>query len=227
MKRSDILHFSMENKWCKFCLSYTEYILPRILCVKHNGWDCCIEVLFLEWKWISVENLEQFSSLAFQKCLDSLCLLLSFWLMENKLCLLFADVKSSIFVRVLWNLMKPRRGEGLAVGEMKALFCRVLQLERNDHMHQYRLENDLLERSSAERNLGVQVGNRLAMSQQCALVAKKANGILGCIKKRAARSSREMILLQYSTLVKPHLEYCAEFWAPQYKRDMELLGQVQ
>ena len=114
--------------------------------------------------------------------------------MENKLCLLFADVKSSIFVRVLWNLMKPRRGEGLAVGEMKALFCRVLQLERNNHMHQYRLENDLLERSSAERNLGVQVGNRLAMSQQCALVAKKANGILVCIRKRMASRLRVMIL---------------------------------
>ena len=94
-------------------------------------------------------------------------------------------------------------------------------------MHQYRLGADLLERSSVEKDLCVLGDIRLAMSQQCALVAKKANGILGCIKKRAARSSREMILLQFSTLVKPHLEYCAEFWAPQYKRDMELLGQVQ
>jgi len=40
-------------------------------------------------------------------------------------------------------------------------------------MHQYKLGADLLERSSAEKDLG---DNRLAMSQQCALMAKKANG---------------------------------------------------
>ena len=46
-------------------------------------------------------------------------------------------------------------------------------------MHQYRLGADLLERSSAEKDLGVPVDGRLATSQQCALVAKKTNGILG------------------------------------------------
>jgi len=46
-------------------------------------------------------------------------------------------------------------------------------------MYQYRLGDDLLERSSVEKDLRVLVDKRLAMSQQCALVAKKAKCILG------------------------------------------------
>ena len=53
-------------------------------------------------------------------------------------------------------------------------------------MHQYRLRDDLMEISSAERDLGVLVDNGLVMSQQFALVAKKANGLLGCMKKSVA-----------------------------------------
>jgi len=94
-------------------------------------------------------------------------------------------------------------------------------------MHQYRLGADLLGSSSVERDLGVLGNSKLTMSQQRDLTAKKANGILGCIKKSVARRSREVLLPLYSALVRPHLEYFVQFWAPQFKKEEELLERVQ
>jgi len=78
-------------------------------------------------------------------------------------------------------------------------------------MHQYRLGADLLESRSLERDLGLLVDDKLNMSQQSALVAKKANGILGCMKKSVASRSRDVLLPLYTALVRPHLEYCIHF----------------
>ena len=64
--------------------------------------------------------------------------------------------------------------------------------------------------------LGILVNNRLAMSQQCGLVAKKASGILGCITKNIASRVRKITL--YSALVRLHLEHPVWFWAPQERQ---------
>ncbi|KAJ7405747.1 hypothetical protein WISP_138438 [Willisornis vidua] len=101
------------------------------------------------------------------------------------------------------------------------------ELGKNNPKHQCGLGAVLLGSSSAEKDLDVLVDNKLSMSHECALVAKKVNNILKCIRKSISSSSREVILPLYSALMRSNLESCVEFWAPQHRRDMEPLEQVR
>ena len=98
--------------------------------------------------------------------------------------------------------------------------CRVLHVGRNNHMHQYKLGDILLEGCSED--LGGLLDNRMATSQQCALTAEVASSVLWCIKRRASEV-REVILPVHSVLGRQHMEYHVQFWSPQFKKDGELL----
>jgi len=66
-----------------------------------------------------------------------------------------------------------------------------------------------------------------AISKAIVFLGNKVHDLLGCVKRSVVSRSREVVFPLCSALVRPHLQYSVQFWAPQFKKDEELLERVQ
>ena len=96
-------------------------------------------------------------------------------------------------------------------GQMKYLGTSKTSARPKEVLWRQKYLPEVLERSFEEKNLRILVDNSLA---------KKANGILGCIKSGVDSRLRVVVFSLYSALVRPFLEYCVLFWALQSKKDL-------
>ena len=78
-----------------------------------------------------------------------------------------------------------------------------------------------------QRDLGVLVHQSLKVSMQVQQAVKKANGMLAFIARGFEYRSRDVLLQLCRALLRPHLEYCAQFWSPFLRKDVLALEGAQ
>jgi len=78
-----------------------------------------------------------------------------------------------------------------------------------------------------QRDLGVLVHQSLKVSMQVQQAVKKTNGMLAFIARGFEYRNRDVLLQLERALVRPHLEYCVQFWSPFLRKDVLALEGVQ
>eukprot|EP00061_Rhincodon_typus_P000919 g13192.t1 len=105
--------------------------------------------------------------------------------------------------------------------------CEVVHFGQKNRSMDYFLNEEKIQKSEVQRDLGVPVQYSLKVNVQVETVVRKANATLAFILRGPEYKSRDVVLRLYKALVRPHLEYCVQFWVPYLRKDVLALEQVQ
>ena len=93
-----------------------------------------------------------------------------------------------------------------------------MHLSQGSPHYQYKLRDERIECSPAEKDLRVRVARKAGHEPPLCPQSPESQLYPGLHQKQAS-TVREVILPLYSVLVRPHMEYCIQMWSPQYRRD--------
>ena len=102
-----------------------------------------------------------------------------------------------------------------------------MHVGHNNPMQTYHLNGHPLEVTRNEKDLGVIIDDTFRFHDHTATAVKKANQILGVIKKSYNTRDKTTIGTLYKALVRPHLEYGNAIWGPFYLGDIRKVEAVQ
>ena len=105
--------------------------------------------------------------------------------------------------------------------------CKVMHFGYSNPRKDYVLYGEILEQSRNEKDLGVIIDDTLKFHVHAAAASKKANQILGVIKKAYTTRDPFSIRTLYESMVRPHLEYGNAIWGPFYQGDIKKIEAVQ
>ena len=105
--------------------------------------------------------------------------------------------------------------------------CSVLHVGSRNPVANYTLLGAPIRPTEEQKDLGVLITQDLKFSKQCIAAERRANKILGYIKRIFQYRNRKVVLQLYNSLVRPLLEYAVQFWSPTLRADVERLERVQ
>ena len=93
--------------------------------------------------------------------------------------------------------------------------CKTLHLDRNENpSNEYTIHGDILETIESEKDLGLVVSSNFKWDEQIKSSIAKANKTIAWVSRNIICKDQGVMLLIYKSLVRPHLEYAVQCWAP-------------
>ena len=89
-------------------------------------------------------------------------------------------------------------------------------------MNEHQLEN-----VKEQKDLGVTIDYKLKFHTHTSAAIKKANKILGLIKRSFTSLDETTLPVLYTSMVRPHLEYGNVIWGPHFMEDIKAVERVQ
>jgi hypothetical protein len=107
--------------------------------------------------------------------------------------------------------------------------CSVLRVTRKRRPieHPYLLKGTTQTMDKTTKYLGVDIHSTLSWNTHIDRTTKKANNMLGFLRRNLRHSFQATKVNAYKTLVLPHLEYCASIWNPHTKEQVKKIEMVQ
>ena len=97
--------------------------------------------------------------------------------------------------------------------------CSILSVTRSRSpiRYPYQLKGHTLELQDTTKYLGVDLQSTLSWQKHIDRVTKKANSMLGILRRNLKSTSVETKTNAYFSMVRPNLEYCSSVWNPHQK----------
>jgi len=145
-------------------------------------------------------------------------------------CILYRQIKSpndqQILQKDLDTLASWEKKWGMDFHPQK---CSVLRASRGRSplKAKYTLKGITLMEEHSTKYLGVQLQSNISWKDHINIKTKKANNMLGFLRRNLKNSNSDTKTKAYISMVRPHLEYCCTVWSPHHQNQIKQVEMVQ